>query len=183
MARMAMIKFIAGELILIALLPCILQWENAGVPVKSKYGATYTGNMYTSFLAAGFEDVSHIVNFKTRAGLKRGDVLLNVVHHTAMYCGNGSEVEASINEAGRTTGGKMGDQTGREILIRSYHDYPWNYCLRYSEPKKLKSVNAVAKEVIRGEWGNGQDRIIALLAAGYNAEEIQSAVNKLLKKG
>lgn len=161
----------------------ISAWENAGVPVKSKYGATYTGNMYKAFLAAGFEDVSRIVNFKTRAGLKRGDVLLNVIHHTAMYCGNGNEVEASANENGHATGGQTGDQTGKEILIRSYRDYPWNFCLRYSEPKKLKSTNTVAKEVIHGDWGNGQDRILALIAAGYDADEIQSAVNKLLKKG
>ena len=64
--------------------------------------------------------------------MKRGDVLLNTVHHTAMFCGNGKEVEASINEKGTATGGTPGDQTGREFLIRSYRNYPWNIILRYT---------------------------------------------------
>lgn len=109
----------------------ITAWENAGVPVKTK-GATYTGNMLGVFTANGFEVVTHDVNLKTGAGLKRGDVLLNTAHHTAMYCGNGKEVEASINEKGRAHGGKPGDQTGKEFLIRDYRNYPWTHVLRYT---------------------------------------------------
>lgn len=108
----------------------ITAWERAGVKVKSA-GATYTGNMYSVFTKKGFKDVTSSVNLATGAGLRRGDVLLNVRHHTAMYCGNGKEVEASINEKGTATGGKPGDQTGREILIRSYRNYPWTNVLRY----------------------------------------------------
>lgn len=110
----------------------IQAYENAGVPVKTK-GATYTGNMRSVFLQCGFKDVTSKCNLSTGVGLKRGDVLLNTVHHTAMYCGNGKEVEASINEKGTATGGKPGDQTGKEFLIRSYRNYPWNYVLRYEE--------------------------------------------------
>lgn len=110
----------------------IQAYENAGVPVKTK-GATYTGNMRSVFLQCGFKDVTSKCNLSTGTGLKRGDVLLNTVHHTAMYCGNGLEVEASINEKGTATGGKPGDQTGKEFLIRSYRNYPWNYVLRYEE--------------------------------------------------
>ena len=76
--------------------------------------------------------ITHEVNLKTGAGLVRGDVLLNTSHHTAMYCGNGKEVEAFINE-GTATGGKPGDQTGREFLIRSYRNYPWTHVLRYTK--------------------------------------------------
>ena len=108
----------------------ITAWENAGVPVKTK-GATYTGNMLGVFTANGFEVVTHDVNLKTGAGLERGDVLLNTTHHTAMYCGNGKEVEASINEKGTAHGGKPGDQTGKEFLIRDYRNYPWTHVLRY----------------------------------------------------
>ena len=71
----------------------ITAWEQAGVPVKTK-GATYTGNMLPVFKANGFQDVTAQVNRSTGAGLARGDVLLNTTHHTAMYCGNGKEVEA-----------------------------------------------------------------------------------------
>ena len=109
----------------------ITAWEQAGVPVKTK-GATYTGNMLSVFRANGFQDVTALVNRSTGAGLARGDVLLNTAHHTAMYCGNGKEVEASINEKGTAHGGKPGDQTGREFLIRSYRNYPWTNVLRYT---------------------------------------------------
>ena len=109
----------------------ITAWEQAGVPVKSK-GATYTGNMLSVFKANGFVDVTAQVNRSTGAGLIRGDVLLNTVHHTAMYCGNGKEVEASINEKGTAHGGTPGDQTGKEFLIRSYRNYPWTNVLRYT---------------------------------------------------
>lgn len=108
----------------------IQAWQNAGVPVKSS-GATYTGDMKNVFLRNGFKDITADVNVKTSAGLKRGDVLLNEAHHVAMYCGNGKEVEASINEKGTAHGGKPGDQTGKEFLIRSYRNYPWNCVLRY----------------------------------------------------
>lgn len=108
----------------------IQAWQNAGVPVKSG-GATYTGDMKNVFLKNGFVDVTSKVNVATGSGLLRGDVLLNEAHHVAMYCGNGKEVEASINEKGTAHGGKQGDQTGKEFLIRSYRNYPWNCVLRY----------------------------------------------------
>lgn len=110
----------------------IQAYENAGVPVKSN-GATYTGNMLPVFKRCGFIDVTNKINLATGAGLVRGDVLLNTVHHTALYCGNGLEVEASINEKGTATGGKPGDQTGMEFLIRGYRNYPWTNVLRYQE--------------------------------------------------
>lgn len=108
----------------------IQAWQNAGVPVKSG-GATYTEDMKNVFLKNGFVDVTSKVNVATGSGLLRGDVLLNEAHHVAMYCGNGKEVEASINEKGTAHGGKPGDQTGKEFLIRSYRNYPWNCVLRY----------------------------------------------------
>lgn len=109
----------------------IQAWQNAGVHVKSN-GATYTGNMYSVFKACGFEDVTASVDISAGTGLQRGDVLLNHVNHTAMYCGNGQIVQASINEFGKTTGGQTGDQTSREFYIRSYYNYPWNAVLRYN---------------------------------------------------
>lgn len=158
----------------------ITAWQNSGVPVKTK-GATYTGNMYDVFRKCGFQDVTKTVNLRTGAGLKRGDVLLNRQHHVAMYCGNGKEVEASINEKGKAVGGVPGDQTGKEFLIRSYRNYPWTDVLRYKEPapKPTKSVSQIAKEVIAGKWGKGDDRKNRLTAAGYDYAAVQKEVNEL----
>lgn len=157
--------------------------ENAGIPVKSK-GATYTGNMLAVFKKCGFVDVTSKVNRSTGAGLLRGDVLLNTSHHTAMYCGNGKEVEASINEKGTATGGKPGDQTGKEFLIRSYRNYPWTNVLRYAAESQAsgsgkEDVTTVAKEVLAGVWGNGDERKNRLTAAGYDYAAVQAEVNRL----
>lgn len=110
----------------------ITAWQQAGVGVKAA-GATYTGNMLPAFLNCGFEDITAEVNLNTGAGLQRGDVLLNTQHHTAMSIGSGQIVHASINEKGTATGGRTGDQTGREICVRSYYKYPkgWSKVLRY----------------------------------------------------
>ena len=45
-----------------------------------------------------------------------------------------------------------------------------------------KPLKVVAQEVIRGEWGNGQERIDKLTAAGYNPEKVQAEVNAQIQK-
>lgn len=102
-------------------------YRNAGLPLVS----TYTGNMKPDFLANGFRDVTPLVNLANGAGLIRGDVLLNVTSHTAIYCGNGRIVHARGNELGGVTGGQSGDQTGNEISIGGYFNFPWDCVLRY----------------------------------------------------
>ena len=109
----------------------ISAWEQAGVPVREA-GASYTGNMRV-FLRCGFRDVTAETERTTGAGLRRGDVLLNVQHHTALYLGDGRLVQAAINEKGGITGGESGDQTGREISVVSYWNYPWDFVYRYEE--------------------------------------------------
>ena len=61
---------------------------------------------------------------------------------------------------------------------------------RYEEEKKVhkeketskqkKEVREIAKEVINGKWGNGEDRKNRLEKAGYNYSEVQSTVNNKL---
>ena len=45
---------------------------------------------------------------------------------------------------------------------------------------RAEKFNEVVQEIIRGEWGNGQDRIDRLREAGYAFENLQNAVNELL---
>ena len=42
-------------------------------------------------------------------------------------------------------------------------------------------MEALAREVIDGKWGNGDDRKKRLQSAGYNYEAVQRKVNQLLK--
>lgn len=50
------------------------------------------------------------------------------------------------------------------------------------EPAPKKTVDELAKEVIDGFWGNGDDRKNRLTAAGYDYAAVQTKVNALLKK-
>ena len=46
-----------------------------------------------------------------------------------------------------------------------------------------KSVAELAKEVIAGKWGNGQDRRVKLGKAGYSYDAVQAEVNRQLGAG
>ena len=45
----------------------------------------------------------------------------------------------------------------------------------------MKTNEEVAQEVLDGKWGNGDERIVKLTNAGYNASAIQRIVNQMLK--
>ncbi len=46
--------------------------------------------------------------------------------------------------------------------------------------KRAAAIENLAKEVIEGKWGNGQERKDKLTAAGYDYSEVQGKVNELL---
>ena len=54
--------------------------------------------------------------------------------------------------------------------------------MQFKKADTKKSVDAIAKEVIRGKWGNGEERKKALEKAGYNYNTVQKRVNALLKQ-
>ena len=87
-------------------------------------GATYTGNLSAALVARGWQRI--IPNGKPQPG----DILLNDVHHVAVCVASGQLAQASIDERGRASGGRTGDQ-GRETNVRSYYSYPWNCYLRH----------------------------------------------------
>lgn len=53
------------------------------------------------------------------------------------------------------------------------------YVVTANDPKK--SVDEIAKEVIKGLWGSGEERKKALTDAGYDYAAVQKKVNELLK--
>ena len=116
-------------------------YQTAGVPVKTQ-GATYTGNMKTAFLATGQFKWHPMSNGKCTDGyvLNRGDVLLNVTHHTAMMKNKTQLMQFSISETGGVTG-KTGDQTGVESNTKNYYNYPWDGVLQYIGGGQLNSTS------------------------------------------
>lgn len=51
-----------------------------------------------------------------------------------------------------------------------------------SATPKLKSIDTVAKEVIKGLWGNGSARKQKLTKAGYDYAKVQKRVNEMLRQ-
>lgn len=90
----------------------------------------YTGSMVSDFTKIGFKWLPNLGN--TQSALLRGDILLNTGKHTEIYIGGGMNVGAHSNEFGGITGGKSGDQTGKEISQGQYYSFPWDGVLRYA---------------------------------------------------
>ena len=169
----------------------ILAWEKAGIPVFSKYGATYTGNIQPTFQAAGFINVTHSINLETGEGLIIGDVLLRIGHHVAGYIGKNAAgvreiVQAESNEKGTTTGGKPGDQTRREIYIKEYYNSPphWDIVLRYPEVEETPTWN-VDKNLHYGDKNSDVYEVaLALEQQGYGASlAATEKTNKIARYG
>ena len=55
-----------------------------------------------------------------------------------------------------------------------------NLALQGSKINDIKTMDALAYEVIQGDWGNGEERKERLEAAGYDYEAVQQRVNELL---
>jgi hypothetical protein len=149
----------------------ITSWEQAGVKVKNA-GASYTGNMKKAFLKCGFAEIVGEVNVRTGSGLIPGDVLLHEGKHTAMYIGNKQIVHAAINEKGKIVGGKPGDQTGKEIWVRSYYNHPWNSVLRY--------VDEVTVKEFQKAFGLEVDGIVGPITLA-KMKEVKTLINKYVK--
>ena len=89
----------------------------------------------------------------------------------------------SISENG-TICGRQGDQTGSESNFGPYYEYPWNGRLEWINREDAGGggpggldIDDLARRVIRGEFGNEQERRDRL---GANYEAVQARVNQML---
>lgn len=165
----------------------ITAWEQAGVPVK-KAGASYTGNMRSAFLACGFTDVTYETGLSSGYGIQAGDVLLNYSAHTCLAIGDGKVANCRTNEGNAQTG----DQSGNEIRIQTYWNYPWNCVLRYKgkmdvEPAKedhslklptLTMSNAYSAYCVLLQAVLNARHFACGSADGFYGAKTQAAVNK-----
>lgn len=75
---------------------------------------------------------------------------------------------------------------GRVDMNMCYRDFPAEIgggALKKPANKPiLKNVSTIAKEVKEGKWGKGAERVQKLTKAGYDADKVQDAVNKLMAK-
>lgn len=149
------------------------------------HGATYTGNMRECLLATG---LFKWVPIDQKPYAQRGDIYLNEDNHTAMCTSDEPDMlcQFSISENG-TIYGVQGDQTGRESNFGPYYEYPWDGRLEWIDregggdaPVVVDDIDALARAVIAGEYGNGDARKAAL---GSRYAEVQARVNEILDGG
>lgn len=103
-----------------------------------------TRNLESQLVKCGFK--------KCGKPWKRGDVHLAAGHHVTMSTDADNIVHASQSENGGIDG-KTGDQTGKEICIRSYYDLPYSNTVHYryggtggnSVPVQKTKVDGAAK--------------------------------------
>lgn len=105
-------------------------------------GCTYTGNMRAALTGVGWDDLPG------NTTPEKGDILLNERDHVAVCVGPNQLAQASYDENGNITGGRTGDQTGRETNVSPYYSYPWDCVLRYNpqpiqdpQPQQTKEEN------------------------------------------
>lgn len=112
--------------------------NQAGFNVKK---SSTTRTLRAQLLACGFKTVS------VGGARKRGDIFLKEGHHVVMCTDANNIVHASINEKGKTTGGKPGDQTGKEICVRSFYNYKggWDYHFRFSDGNSTQPTTKPSK--------------------------------------
>lgn len=86
----------------------------------------------------------------------------------------------------RTSGTYLGDEIKSTSTVtnnfRKYFNVTDADIIKYTGEKPKKSVTEIAKEVIAGKWGNGQERKEKLTQAGYDYNAVQKEVNKLATK-
>lgn len=87
-----------------------------------------------------------------------------------------SEISSKITAYDKANGKALSGLTKRRAEEKKLFD------AKVSAKKETKkSITTIAKEVIDGKWGNGDDRKKKLKAAGYDYSAVQKKVNELLK--
>lgn len=100
---------------------------------------------------------------------------------------NEGQYECAIRQY--TSVGKLSGYDGNLDLNKSYIDKEtWRKCAARKADSaqgknngKKKSIEVIAKEVIAGKWGNGEDRKNRLKKAGYDYNKVQAKVNDAVK--
>lgn len=106
------------------------------------------------------------------------------------------DVETLAKEVMAGAWGKGDDEIKKNLEAAGYDSFlhvksKVNELIRLAEQAKkeaeeklreteLAKVETIAKEVIEGKWGNGEERKQRLAEAGYNFTEVQTKVNELL---
>lgn len=110
-----------------------------------------TRNLESQLIKCGFK--------KCQAPWKRGDIHLAAGHHVTMSTDASHIVHASQSENGGIDG-ETGDQTGREICVRSYYSLPYSNLVHYRYKGNDEPQN-ITQSAIKPESARSFNREIA----------------------
>lgn len=105
----------------------------------------------------------------------------NGCYHTGIVYNVDSEYFYTIE--GNTSNANTVVRNGGGVAKKKYKISSYNGKVLFGHPKYenalKKSIEQVAKEVMAGKWGNGEERKKRLTEGGYDYEEVRKMVNKL----
>ena len=87
---------------------------------------------------------------------------------------------ASKDEKGRLSGGVAGDQSGKEVCIRTWYNRPWSHVIRFNSPEmREKTAYAMEQAANNNLIGYNQNRRNTLLTyarkTGYDPGKVKTA--------
>lgn len=163
-------------------------WGFNGDTKKVYGGATYNSNGVPDFGADSLRQ--HCSTWSTNFDSIEIGEWLWMKGHAGYYVGDGLVIECTPKWKNCVQYTKLTDRKWIAHGKIKYLEYVKEECelgCPYWKNGKCTKTNApktneqIAKEVIEGKWGNGEDRKKRLKNAGYDYKTIQSIVNKLLK--
>lgn len=147
-------------------LPYISYEAETSAPVTPTQPTTSaaTANDYTEGEIVNFKGGKHYANANAASG---STVKASLAKITSKYPSGKHPLHLrAVNENGTYVSGVYGWVDLATVSKRT---------------EEKKTVDELAREVIRGLWGNGTDRKNRLTAAGYDYNAVQKRVNELLK--
>jgi hypothetical protein len=171
-------------------------WGFSGDTSKVYGGAAYKSNDVPDFGADSL--ISHCVSSSSDfSNIEIGEWLW-MKGHAGYYVGDGMVIESTPAWKNCVQYTKLADRKWLKHGKIKYLEYVkeechkccpyWidGKCTKYAdtEPPKetVKTNDEIAREVINGLWGNGNERKEKLTAAGYDYSAIQAKVNEIYRK-
>ena len=149
----------------------IQAFQQAGVSLREA-GANTTRDMRGPMIACGFVDVTYSIGLASGYGLQPGDVLLKYTAHTCLAIGGGKVANCRTDEGHP----QSGDQSGNEIRIQSYWNFPWDCVLRYKGSHIGSSVTGPGLPTGSASLPRS---VLRMGMSGQDVKDLQKKLNSL----
>lgn len=174
--RWSVFNFILGVLVKLREVDCSAAF--AGL-VDLVYGTSlHTSTLWTGNAAAKIKSTGffHVRAFTKLSAAVAGGALLTPGRHIVTVLDEGEVLSPEYNERGKTTGGKAGDQTGREVRIRTLYNRSggWKYNIVPVTPEEFAG-QALALFAAGKSYADALRRLLIVTADGKRFAKLITA--------